>query len=95
MSLTREDVGRIAKLARLEISDDAVPAYAKDLSNILDLVAQMNAVNTDGIAPLAHPLDMAQRLRPDVVTETDRRERYQAIAPSVDDGLYLVPQVIE
>jgi len=95
MSLTRDDVDRIAKLARLAIRDEDVPAYAKDLSNILDLVAQMNEVNTDGVAPLAHPLDMSQRLRPDAVTEADRRETYQGVAPSVDDGLYLVPQVIE
>ena len=95
MSLARADVDKIAHLARLAIEDQEAEAYAKDLSNILNLVEQMNAVDTKGVEPMAHPLHMAQRLRPDEVTESDQRDKYQDIAPSVEDGLYLVPKVIE
>jgi aspartyl-tRNA(Asn)/glutamyl-tRNA(Gln) amidotransferase subunit C len=95
MSLTREDVNKIAWLARLAIDPDKTEAYARDLSGILDFVEQMSAVDTADVPPMAHPLDQAQRLRPDVVTETDQRERFQARAPLVEAGLYLVPKVIE
>ncbi len=95
MSLTQDDVKKIAHLARLAISDDDIPSYEKELSNILGLVEQMNAVDTSDVTPMAHPLDMAQRLRDDIVTEDNHREEYQAIAPAVEDGLFLVPQVIE
>jgi len=95
MSLTQDDVKKIAHLARLSISEDNIPAYEKELSNILGLVEQMSAVDTRDVVPMAHPLDMAQRLRDDVVSETDHHEQYQTIAPSVENGLYLVPQVIE
>jgi len=95
MSLKTEDVKNIAHLARLAISDDAVDDYARDLSNILDLVDQMNQVDTDDVQPMAHPMDVAQRLRPDEVTETSQREKFQAIAPDVEAGLYRVPKVIE
>ncbi len=95
MSLDRVDVEKIARLAQLAIDGQEAEAYAKDLSNILDLVAQMNAVDTEGVEPMAHPLHMAQRLRPDQVTENDQREKYQRIAPLTEDGLYLVPRVIE
>jgi len=95
MSLTRSDVERIAHLARLALREEDVPVYTRTLSDILDLVAQMNAVDTREVAPMAHPLDMAQRLRQDEVTEHDQRGRFQAIAPQVEDGLYLVPRVIE
>ncbi len=95
MSLSRSDVGRIAFLARLAIDEAQVPAYAEDLSNILRLVERMQAVDTEGIEPMAHPQDLPQRLRPDEVTETNRREAFQALAPAVADGLYLVPKVIE
>ncbi|MCK9530141.1 MAG: Asp-tRNA(Asn)/Glu-tRNA(Gln) amidotransferase subunit GatC [Hydrogenophaga sp.] len=95
MSLERSDVVSIAHLARLAVAEDDIPVYARNLSNILDLVAQMNAVDTSDVEPMAHPLDMAQRLREDEVTETDQREKFQAIAPSVEAGLYLVPKVIE
>ena len=95
MSLQRADVQKIAHLARLAVSDAEADALVKDLSNILDLVAQMDAVDTDQVAPMAHPTDMAQRLRPDVVTETDQREAFQANAPAVENGLFLVPKVIE
>jgi len=95
MSLDRADVEKIAHLARLAIDEQDVDRYAQELSQILDLVEQMKAVDTAGVAPMAHPLHMAQRLRADQVTETDRRAQYQAIAPLVEDGLYLVPKVIE
>ncbi|MDX1656721.1 MAG: Asp-tRNA(Asn)/Glu-tRNA(Gln) amidotransferase subunit GatC [Candidatus Competibacteraceae bacterium] len=95
MPLGPADVERIAHLARLAIDPADVPGYARDLSAILDLVEQMSAVDTTGVEPMAHPLDLAQRLRADEVSETDQRELYQSIAPLVSDGLYLVPRVIE
>ena len=95
MTLKTEDVKNIAHLARLEISDNAVEDYARDLSNILDLVEQMNQVNTDNIQPMAHPMDAQQKLRDDEATETSQREKFQSIAPDVEAGLYRVPKVIE
>ena len=95
MALTPEDVHKIAHLARLAIDEDQVEAYADNLSAILAFVDQMNAVDTTGVVPMAHPLDAVQRLRPDEVTETDQRGKFQAIAPKAEEGLYLVPRVIE
>ena len=95
MSLAKTEVEKIAHLARLSLSDLDVPAYAAELSNILRLVERMNRVDTDDVRPMAHPLDTAQRLRPDRVTETDQREKFQSVAPMAKDGLYLVPRVIE
>lgn len=95
MSLGPAEVAKIAHLARLAIREEDAPVYARNLSAILELVAQMNAVDTAGVAPMAHPLDMAQRSRPDEVTEPNQREQFQAIAPQVEAGLYLVPKVIE
>lgn len=95
MSLTADDVKKIAHLARLGINAEHSDSYASNLSGILDLVAQMNALDTDNTLPMAHPLDQTQRLRADVVTETNQREHFQHIAPQVDSGLYLVPKVIE
>ena len=95
MSLSRSDVEKIAHLARLAVSDDDEDRYAADLSNILGLVEQMSAVDTRGVTPMAHPLRMVQRLRADEPTEPNQRERFQAIAPATDGGLYLVPKVIE
>ena len=95
MSLDSEAVKRIAWLARLSIDDDRVADYARDLSGILDFVEQMNAVDTGAAAPLAHPLDQSQRLRPDEVVESDQRVLFQQRAPAVEAGLYLVPKVIE
>lgn len=95
MSLQKEDIEKIAHLARLGISDEDVSAYARELSNILDLVEQMNAINTEGVVPMAHPLDEHQRLRADEVTEENQREHFQKNAPQVDSGLFLVPKVIE
>ena len=95
MSLGPETVLEIAHLARLHLSRDDVERYAGELSTIVAFIEQMNTVDTSGVVPLAHPLDMAQPLRADVITEQDRREEFQANAPAVRDGLYLVPKVIE
>jgi aspartyl-tRNA(Asn)/glutamyl-tRNA(Gln) amidotransferase subunit C len=95
MSLSHDDVAKIAHLARLEVADADVDALGRQLSQILDLVAEMDAADTEGVEPMAHPLDMVQRLRPDAVTEESRRELYQANAPAVENGLFLVPRVIE
>jgi len=95
MSLTTEEVKKIAYLARLGIDEKDVAAYAKDLSSILDLMTQMGETNTDSVKPMAHPMDQSQRLRADLATETNQRENFQAIAPQVESGLYLVPKVID
>lgn len=95
MAIGAAEVAQIAQLARLAIEAPQAERYARDLSDILAFVEQLSAVDTDGVSPMAHPLDMAQRLRPDEVTETDQRGRFQAIAPAVEDGFYLVPRVIE
>lgn len=95
MSLTPAEVKTIARLARLGISEQDIPQYAKNLGRILDFVAQLNKVDTARVTPMAHPLDMPQRLRADAVTEADQRALYQRNAPQVEAGLYIVPKVIE
>ncbi len=95
MPIQSEDVMNIAHLARLGIEDEQVAAYASDLSNIMSLVEQMNAVDTSNIEPMAHPLDQSQRLRADEVSESDQRDLLQKNAPDVKDGLFLVPRVID
>ena len=95
MALERSDVEKIAHLACLGLNEADLPQTTAALNSILGLVDQMQAVNTDGIEPLAHPLEASQRLRPDQVTESNQRDAYQAIAPSTESGLYLVPKVIE
>ena len=95
MSLDADDVKKIAYLARLKIDDADIPDYVSNLSNILELVEQMNSVDTEGVLPMSHPMDAVQRLREDEVTESDQRGHFQEIAPSTEDGLYLVPKVIE
>ena len=95
MSLDASDVEKIAHLARLGINSDDIPGYARNLSDILSFVEQLNSVDTTGVEPLAHPLEATQRLRPDVVTEVNNREHFQQVAPETESGLYLVPQVIE
>ncbi|MFO8023757.1 Asp-tRNA(Asn)/Glu-tRNA(Gln) amidotransferase subunit GatC [Thiohalophilus sp.] len=95
MSLDKSDVEKIAHLARLAIDEADSPGYADNLSNILEMVEQMNAADTAGVTPMAHPLDAVQPLREDRVTEADQRERFQSQAPGVEDGLYLVPRVVE
>lgn len=95
MVLDKKDIDKIAWLARLDINPGDVPGYARDLSNILGLVEQMNQVDTANIEPLAHPLDLNARGREDAVTETNQREHFQQHAPAVANGYYLVPKVIE
>ena len=95
MALSKQDVEGIAHLARLALSEGDVPRYVGELSRILELVEVLQAVDTTGVVPLAHPLDATQRLRPDVVTEGDERDRFQSVAPQTEAGLYLVPKVIE
>jgi aspartyl-tRNA(Asn)/glutamyl-tRNA(Gln) amidotransferase subunit C len=95
VALTRTDVEKIAHLARLAISDADALQHTEALSNILGMIDQIQAVDTANITPMAHPLDATQRLRADVVTETDQRDHFQTIAPNTENGLYLVPKVIE
>ncbi|HWW06531.1 MULTISPECIES: Asp-tRNA(Asn)/Glu-tRNA(Gln) amidotransferase subunit GatC [Collimonas] len=100
MSLALSDVKRIANLARLELTEDQAVSTLDKLNGIFSLVEQMRAVDTTGIEPLSHPIaalqhDLSLRLRDDVVTEPNRREEYQKVAPATEDGLYLVPKVIE
>jgi aspartyl-tRNA(Asn)/glutamyl-tRNA(Gln) amidotransferase subunit C len=95
MSLELSDVKRIAHLARIEIDDADAKTALQQLSGILGLIEEMQAVNTDGIKPMSHSQDVVQRLREDVVTESNQRELFQSIAPAVENGLYLVPKVIE
>jgi len=100
MSLELSDVERIAQLAQLEVSETQIKKTAEQLNNILDMVEQLRSVDTTGIEPLAHPIsafrdDVALRLRDDIITEENHRTEYQACAPAVENGLYLVPKVIE
>ena len=95
MALAPEEIKKIEHLARLAIDDKDIAGYVHNLSNILEMFSQMNAVDTQGVKPMAHSQDLTQRLRPDVVTETNQRERFQSIAPQTVTGLYLVPKVIE
>lgn len=95
MALDKKEVTKIAHLARLQVADTAIDAIGERLSSILGMIEQLQAAPTDGVEPMAHPTDAVQRLRPDVVTESNHRDDYQKIAPATQDGLYLVPQVIE
>jgi aspartyl-tRNA(Asn)/glutamyl-tRNA(Gln) amidotransferase subunit C len=95
MPLTPAEIQKIAHLARLSLSEKDMTLYADQLSNILDFIAHMDQTDTTHIEPLAHPLDISQRLRQDAVTEPNLRDKYQRLAPQVEAGLYLVPKVIE
>ena len=95
MSLTLEQIRRVAQLARLEISDAEAETTRGQLNEIFALIEEMQAVDTRGVEPMAHAQDLSQRLRPDLVTEIDRRADFQAVAPEVEAGLFLVPKVIE
>ena len=95
MSLDKNDVRRVAFLARIRVNEDDLEPVAQDLNNIIGWVEQLAEVDTDGVEPLAHPLDVTQPMREDKVTEVDRREELQTLAPETEDGLYLVPKVIE
>lgn len=95
MALEKEDVEKIAHLARISIKEADIPGYSAELSRIIDLVEQMNSVDTKNVDPMAHPQDVSQRLREDKKTELNQRDEFQAVAPRVERGLYLVPKVIE
>ncbi len=95
MSLSKQQVQHIAQLARLRLEQDQFDDIVAKLSSIVDFVDQLQQVPTDDVVPMAHPLDQAQRLRPDVVTECNERDAIQGNAPAVSDGFYLVPKVIE
>ena len=95
MSLGKTEIEKIAWLARLAIGENDLTGYGRDLSNILGLVEQMNSIDTTNVDPMAHPLEIKARLRSDQVTEGDQRDKFQAHAPAVENGLYLVPKVIE
>ena len=93
--LSLDQIHRLAHLARLELSESEARAMQQQINEILAMVDQMQAVDTSGVAPMSHPQEATQRLREDRVTETDQRDLFQSIAPAVEDGLYLVPKVIE
>lgn len=95
MALTLDDVQRAAHLARIAVDDADAAATLAQLSRVFGMIEQMQAVDVSGIAPMSHARDLALRLRPDVVTENDQRDRFRALAPEVEAGLYLVPRVIE
>jgi len=95
MALTLDDVKRVAHLARIAINDNEVQTTHTQLTGIFKLIGAMEAVDVSAIAPMSHAQDVVQRLRPDLVTEPDQRQRFQAVAPQVEAGLYLVPRVIE
>jgi aspartyl-tRNA(Asn)/glutamyl-tRNA(Gln) amidotransferase subunit C len=95
MSLTPDQLQRIAMLARIDVAPAEAAGVTERLNRVLGLIDQLQAVDTRGIEPMSHALDVVQRLRPDEVTEPDRREANQAAAPAVEAGLYLVPKVIE
>ncbi len=93
--LSREELRRLARLARIELADADLDGLGHQLNDILAMVEQMRSVDTAGVEPMSHPQAAVQRLRPDAVTESDQRPHFQAAAPQVEDGLYLVPKVIE
>ena len=95
MSLSLDEVRHIAKLDRLELAAGELEATQAKLNGIFSLIEEMQAVDTDGVEPMSHPQELAQRLREDRVTEADRRAAFQAVAPQTEAGLYLVPKVIE
>ena len=95
MSLNQEEVTRIARLARIELSETELGSTRDQLNGILGFIEQLQSIDTSGIVPMAHAVDVVQRLREDKVTEIDQRSAFQAVAPDVEAGLYLVPKVIE
>ena len=95
MPITEKEVREIAQLARISIADKDMSSYEDQLNKILAFVDEMKAIETEGIIPLAHPLEETQKLRNDKVSEKNLRESYQSVAPTTENGLYLVPQVIE
>ena len=95
MTIEQDEIEKIAELARIRIADDQIGQVTQRITEILGMVDQLQAVDTSDVEPMANPLDATQRLRADAVTEVNRREDFQAIAPAVENGLYLVPKVID
>lgn len=95
MAIEQDEIEKIAELARIRIAEDQIGQVTARITEILGMVDQLQAVDTSGVEPMANPLDATARLRADEVTEINRREAFQAIAPAVENGLYLVPKVIE
>lgn len=95
MSLSPTEIRNVARLARLNVTPEEIAALDTHFKNLFNLIDALQAVDTTDVAPLSHPHEIAMRLRDDVVTETDHRQAYQAVAPQVEKGLYLVPKVIE
>ena len=95
MSLSDDQIRRLARLARIALQPGETAEVGKRLNRILELVGEIQAVDTQGVEPMSHALDVVQRLRPDEITEADQRDLYQSVAPVVEEGLYLVPKVIE
>lgn len=95
MSIRQDEIEKVAELARIRISDEEIGQVTLRITEILRMVDQLQSADTLGVEPMANPLDATQRLRPDAITEGDRRNEFQAIAPAVENGLYLVPRVIE
>lgn len=95
MAIEQDEIEKIAELARIRISDQEIGQVTQRITEILQMVDQLQAVDTGGVEPMANPLDATQRLRPDEVTQGNRRDNFQAIAPAIENGLYLVPKVIE
>lgn len=95
MKIDNQTILNIAELAQLQVGDEAINEYAEKMTAMLDMVEKMQSVSTDDVEPVSNPLDAVQRLREDKVTEQNLRDEYQAIAPEVDSGLYLVPRVVE
>ena len=95
MAIEQDEIAKIAELARIRIADEQIGELTQRITEILGMVDQLQAAQTQGIEPMANPLDATQLLRPDTVTESNHREAFQAIAPAVEDGLYLVPKVID
>ena len=95
MALSKQDIDYIAHLARLEVADADVADYKDKLGRIIEFIDELSQADTADMVPMAHPLDMSQRLRPDEVTESDDRDRFQANAPETEKGLYVVPRIVE
>ena len=95
MAIKQDEIEKIAELARIRIAEDQIGEVTQRITEILGMVDQLQAADTEGVEPMANPLDATQRLRADEVTEINQRDAFQAIAPAVENGLYLVPKVIE
>ena len=93
--MNKNTVSKIANLAKIEIDDSKIEGIAENLEKILDLVGEMNSIDTDKINPMSHPLNLKQVMRPDEVTEQDQRENFQKNSPSIENGYYKVPKIID